>query len=93
MVKFLNVNCVSNYSIELDWQTVYRSFWYEVYRAISENGNYEKIATLTDNGKTSFRDKNLRSGKKYYKVRVFKELNGQICFGECSDILAVCTEK
>lgn len=26
VVKFLNANCVSNYSIELDWQTVYRSF-------------------------------------------------------------------
>ena len=94
VVKFLNANCVSNSSIELDWQTVYRSSGYEVYRAISENGNYERIATLTDNGKTSFRDKNLRRGKKYYyKVRAFKELNGQICFGEYSDILDVCTEK
>ena len=94
MVKSLRASCISNSSIELNWETVYKSSGYEVYRATSENGNFKRVATLTDKGKSCYRDKNLKSGKKYYyKVRTFKELNGQICFGCYSDILSVCTEK
>lgn len=93
-VKNLCAKCVSDCSIELSWQTLYKSSGYEVYRATCENGNYERIATLTDNGKSSYRDKNLKSNKKYYyKVRAFKEVDGQISFGKCCDVLAVCTEK
>ena len=54
----------------------------------------KKIATLTDNEKSYFTDANLKSGEKYYyKVRVFKELNGEICFGQYSHILCVYTKK
>lgn len=28
-----------------------------------------------------------------YKIRAFKELNGEISFGACSNILCVCTKK
>ena len=59
-----------------------------------ENGRYIRVATITDKSKTSYIDKNLDSGRKYYyKVRAFKELNGQVCFGDCSNALCVCTKK
>lgn len=94
VVKNLHANCISNSFVELNWQTVYKSSGYEVYRATNESGNFTKIATLTDNGKSCYKDKNLKSRKKYYyKVRAFKELNGQVCFGDFSDVLTICTEK
>lgn len=94
VVKNLEAKCVSNCSVELSWQTVYKSSGYEVYRSTRENGNYKKIAIFTDKGKTYYRDNDVKSGKKYYyKVRAFKELNGQICFGHCSDVLDVCIRK
>lgn len=94
VVKNLHANCISNSFVELNWQTVYKSSGYEVYRATNESGNFTRIATLTDNGKSCYKDKNLRSRKKYYyKVRAFKELNGQVCFGDFSDVLTICTEK
>lgn len=94
VVKNLHVNCISNSFVELNWQTVYKSSGYEVYRATNESGNFTKIATLTDNGKSCYKDKNLKNRKKYYyKVRAFKELNGQVCFGDFSDVLTICTEK
>ena len=93
-VKCVHANCISNSSVELNWETVYKSSGYEVYRGACENGNYVRVATLVDNGKSCFRDTNLKNNKKYYyKVRAFKELNGQVCFGECSDILCICTKK
>lgn len=93
-IKYLHAECVSDCSIELGWETIYKSSGYELYRSTSENGNYTRVATFTDNGKTCYRDNNLKSGKKYYyKVRAFKELNGQIAFGNYSDVLGVCTRK
>ncbi|MCC3867878.1 fibronectin type III domain-containing protein [Terrisporobacter mayombei] len=93
-VKNLHANCISNSFVELNWQTVYKSSGYEVYRASGESGNFTRVATLTDNGKSCYKDKNLKSRKKYYyKVRAFKELNGQVCFGDFSDVLTICTEK
>ena len=92
--KVTNVQVAKKTStcIKLQWSSVKCATGYRIYRSTMKNGIYRKIEEVC--GKTSFRDKNLRSGKKYYyKVRAFKELNGQICFGECSDILAVCTEK
>lgn len=93
-VKDLHANCISNSFVELNWQTVYKSSGYEVYRSTIKNGDFKRIAMLTDNGKSCFKDNNLKSRKKYYyKVRAFKELNGQICFGNYSDVLTICTEK
>lgn len=93
-VANLHANCISNSFVELNWQTVYKSSGYEVYRASGESGNFTKVAILTDNGRSCHKDKNLKSRKKYYyKVRAFKELNGQVCFGDFSDVLTICTEK
>lgn len=94
VVKYLHSTCVSDCAIQLSWDMVYKSSGYEVYRADSENGKYRKVATLTDNGKLCYIDKNLSNGKKYYyKLRAFKELNGQVYFGDCSNVLCVCTKK
>ena len=93
-VDYLHTSCVSNSSVELDWDKVCGASGYEVYRANTENGTYNRVATITDGKRTSYKDDNLRNNKKYYyKVRAFKELNGQICFGECSNVLGICTKK
>ena len=63
VVKNLEAKCVSNCSVELSWQTVYKSSGYEVYRSTREKGNYKKIAIFTDKGKTYYRDNDVKSGK------------------------------
>ncbi len=94
IVKYLHSVCVSDSSIQLYWDMVYKSCGYEVYRANIKDGKYVKVATIMDKGKICYIDKNLKSGKKYYyKVRAFKELNGQVCFGDCSNVLCVSTKK
>lgn len=94
VVKYLHSICVSNREIQLAWDMVYKSSGYEVYRSNMQNGKYIRVATITDKDKLSYIDKNLDSGRKYYyKVRAFKELNGQVCFGDCSNYLCVCTKK
>ena len=94
VVKYLHSICVSDCTIQLSWDMVHKSSGYEVYRSNMENGRYIRVATITDKSKTSYIDKNLDRGRKYYyKVRAFKELNGQVCFGDCSNVLCVCTKK
>lgn len=94
IVKYIETSATSDCSIELSWQTVCKCSGYEIYRSNNKDGNYTKIATLTENEKSCFTDKNLKSNEKYYyKVRAFKELNGEICFGQYSHILCVYTKK
>ena len=93
-VKCLHTSCVSDSSIRIEWSRVCKASGYEVYRTTSSTGVYTKVATITDGSKPFYVDKNLKSNKKYYyKVRAFKEVNGQICFGDCSKEIVTCTKK
>ena len=69
-----------------------------------ENGRYIRVATITDKSKTSYIDKNLDRGRKYYyKVRAYKTVNGNkiysnYCFQynfykKKGNALCVCTKK
>lgn len=60
---------------KLTWNEVAGSVGYQVYRAEGENGKYTRIKTLNGLGQTSYVDKNVVPGKRYYyKVRAFLKL-------------------
>ena len=57
-------------AVKVTWSKVEGVTHYQVYRATSETGKYTKLITTTD---TSYNDKALKTGKKYfYKVRGYK---------------------
>ena len=86
------LNRIYNY-IKIQWSQVKSDDGYTIFRSNMKNRVYEKVGEV-DSKILSFIDENLKSGEKYYyKVRAFKELNGQICFGQYSHILCVYTKK
>lgn len=62
--------------ITVSWKKTSSATGYEIYRATSKNGKYQKIATVK--GKVSYTDiKGLKNGKSYYyKIRAYKTVNG-----------------
>ena len=58
---------------KLSWDKVSKASKYYIYRATSENGTYEKIASTTS---TSYTDKSAKKGKTYYyKVKAIYSSN------------------
>lgn len=61
------------------WKKVKNAKGYYIYRALSKNGKYSKIKTITSNKKLSYNDKKVSVGTRYYyKVMAYKgSLKGQ----------------
>lgn len=59
-----------NRGISLSWGRVGGAYGYKIYRSTSSNGCYKQIAFLKGNKSTSFTDKKVKKGKKYfYRVK------------------------
>ena len=66
-VTSLKVTKTTYNSVKLKWKKASRAKKYIVYRSLKKDSGYEKIAKVK---KTSFNDKNLQTGQKYwYSVR------------------------
>lgn len=77
---------VSGNSVSLSWTAVSGAGGYEVYRAVSENGTYQKRMTVTT---TSYKNTNLTAGKTYYyKVRCLYYSSSTISYGPYSSVSA-----
>lgn len=64
-------------STKLSWSESLGAQAYEVYRASSKNGTYTKIADINGLSNTSYEDKSIQPGKRYYyKVCGFMNYNG-----------------
>lgn len=62
-------------SIKVSWKKASGVSGYEVYRASSENGRYEKVKTTTA---SVFVNNNLKTGKTYYyKIKAYKTVDGK----------------
>ena len=93
-VKSVYASGVTDSCAQIAWKKVCRASGYEVYRSTCVNKNYKRVATITDGNKSCYKDTNLKRNEKYYyKIRAFKESNGQVCFGCFSDILCIFTKK
>ncbi|MBQ4531564.1 MAG: carbohydrate-binding domain-containing protein [Lachnospiraceae bacterium] len=81
---------LQNNKVTLKWKKENGVSGYEVYRATSKNGKYKKVKTITSSSKTTYADKNLKAGKKYYyKIRTYKTVNGKKVYGEYSAVKTV----
>ena len=60
-----SVKSASYNSIKVKWKAVAGADEYYVYRSTSKDGSYKKVKTL-EAGSTSYTDKKLTTGKKYY---------------------------
>lgn len=68
----------SSGKIKISWEKVSGASEYEIHRAGSKSGSYEKLTTTT---KTSYTDKTAKAGKTYYyKVRAVNENGGTSSF-------------
>lgn len=60
--------------VKVSWKKLGTASGYEVYRSTEKNGEYEKIATISKVGTTSYVDKSVSKGKTYYyKIRAIKK--------------------
>lgn len=64
-------------SVKLRYNKVKNADGYEIYRAASKNGTYNKITTIKNPSIISYSDKDLTSGKTYYyKIRSYRTVGG-----------------
>jgi len=64
-------------ALKISWKKVSGASGYEIYRAASKNGSYNKVKTVTSGTAVSYTDKGLTNNKTYYyKVRAYKNVIG-----------------
>lgn len=71
VAKFSVLNVEKN-SVTLKWTASSNASGYEIYRALNEDNNFEKIKTIKDNKTEEYTDNGVESGKLYYyRIRAF----------------------
>ena len=73
-------------SLTVKWTKVSGAESYEIYRADSKNGTYNKIKTINNAKTVSYTNQKLKCGKTYYYiVKSYKKVNGtKTCIGKSS---------
>ena len=72
--------------VKLTWEAVSGAGGYEVYRATSKTGKFQKVAAIAA-GKTSYINTGLTCGKTYrYKLRAYKIKSGKKVYSKYSDV-------
>ena len=80
-------------TIQLKWNKVEGASGYEIYRATSKNGTYQKIKTINNGNTVTFKNKKLKFNKKYYyKVRAFKKAGADTEYSDFSNTLKTKTK-
>jgi len=74
-----------NKSATIKWSKKDSASGYIIYRATSKNGKYKKVATIKGKSKTSYKNKGLKKGKKYYyKVKTYRSYSGVTAYASIS---------
>ena len=82
------VNSTKN-SIQISWDKVDRATGYEVFRSTSENSNYVRVKTITDNNTTQIISPNLKEDTTYYyRVKAYIEIDGQKIYSSSATLKA-----
>ncbi len=68
-------------SVSLKWTSTTGVSGYEIYRSTDKNGKYYKVKDVSSGSRHSYTDSGLKKGKNYYyKIKVYKKVNGiNIC--------------
>ena len=68
----INVTASKKASVSIKWSKVSNASGYEIWRANSAKGNYNKIKTIKNSSTTSYTNTKLKAGRYNYKVRAYK---------------------
>lgn len=72
------VSSISDKKLQIGWNEVSGAWGYNVKRSTSKNGTYQTIATVQGASTTTYKDKSLTTGKKYYyKIEAINKVNGK----------------
>ncbi|MDY4892930.1 MAG: GH25 family lysozyme [Agathobacter sp.] len=92
-VADLKISTVSSTELSLSWKKVEGAAGYQIYRLNPDTGKYEKIETIKNPDILNFSDQKRSTGTEYsYKVRAYKEYNGENYYGAFSDIRKMTTK-
>lgn len=87
--KILSLTIPNTKSIELSWKKVKDSNGYFLYRSESPNSGFKRIATLSGNYQTTYRDSDVKAGVLYYyKVRARNKFNGKTGYSSYSKVVS-----
>ncbi|MCZ2258651.1 InlB B-repeat-containing protein [Sporosarcina sp. G11-34] len=79
----------SSTAINVSWKKVAGASGYEVHRATSKSGKYNRVNTVTNGSTLSYTNNDLTTGKSYYyKVRSYRTMNGKKVYGSYSSIVS-----
>ena len=90
-VKPINLKAVNSTknSIQISWDKVDRATGYEVFRSTSENSNYVRVKTITDNNTTQIISPNLKEDTTYYyRVKAYIEVDGKKIYSNSATLKA-----
>lgn len=91
-VKNLKCGATTNGSINISWSTQSGVSGYQIYRATSYDGPYQRLITLSA-GNRAFCNLKLQSGREYYyKVRAYVKQGSRTVTGKFSKTLAARTK-
>ncbi len=90
-VKNLKCGVTTANSINISWTPQYGISGYQIYRATSYDGTYQKIKTVSV-GNNAFCNLKLQTGREYYyRVRAYKKQGGSTITGKFSKTLSAHT--
>ncbi len=81
-----NIRKNSKTAVTVSWNKVSSVTGYQLYRATSKKGRYQRVKTLSSKS-GSYKNGGLKKKKTYYyKVRAYKKVNGKTFYSGCSAI-------
>lgn len=86
----ITVKSSSTKTAAVSWKKVSGAYGYQIYRATSQNGSYQKVATVISGSTVSFTNTGLTSGRTYYyKVRTYRTADNKNVYSAFSDVDSV----
>ena len=80
--------------VTVKWKKVAGVKGYVIYRSLKKKSGYTEVKTIKKAGTVKFTDKKVKKGKKYfYKIRAYKDYNGNQLFGAYSKVLKTAKVK
>lgn len=93
-VTLSSLKKISSTSVMISWKKVNDAKGYSIYMKTDTKGTYKKIKTISDKNTTFFYQSNLQKGHTYYfKVRAYKNIYGEKCYGELSSEKKISIKK
>ena len=83
--KIVSVSSKTKTSLVIKWNKISKAYGYRVKRSTSKTKGYKTVATIKSGTTTSYVDKKLKTGKKYYyKIQVLNRVNKKTGYSDDS---------